>query len=88
MFTSEEPTRFGLSCSGSRSMAGVLSAEALEGKRDAQGLHFLQVSGVSLVLGRGCLERNRVCTCGVLTYGVWVLEGRARGTRRGCACCR
>ncbi len=48
MFTSEEPTRFGLSCSGSRSMAGVLSAEALEGKRDAQGLHFLQVSKMPL----------------------------------------
>lgn len=46
MFTSEEPTRFALSCSGSRAMAGVLTAEALEGKLDAQGLHFLQVSKI------------------------------------------
>lgn len=29
MFTSEEPTRFGLSCSGSRAMAGVLDTEKL-----------------------------------------------------------
>ncbi|KAG2501988.1 hypothetical protein HYH03_000484 [Edaphochlamys debaryana] len=43
-FTSEEPTRFGLSCSGSRAMAGALTAEALESKLDSQGRHFLQVA--------------------------------------------
>ena len=31
MFTSEEPTRFGLGCSGSRAMAGKLPAELLDG---------------------------------------------------------
>ena len=35
MFNSEEPTRFGLSCSGSRAMAGKLHAETLEALRDS-----------------------------------------------------
>ncbi|PNH09430.1 N-carbamoyl-L-amino acid hydrolase [Tetrabaena socialis] len=45
MFTSEEPTRFALSCSGSRAMAGALTPAELEAKTDAGGLHFLQASG-------------------------------------------
>ncbi|KAG2439474.1 hypothetical protein HXX76_004828 [Chlamydomonas incerta] len=44
MFTSEEPTRFGLSCSGSRAMAGALTPEVLESKLDSGGRHFLQVA--------------------------------------------
>lgn len=37
LFTSEEPTRFGLGCLGSRMMSGILSAEAASGLRDAGG---------------------------------------------------
>jgi N-carbamoyl-L-amino-acid hydrolase len=37
MFTSEEPTRFGLGCVGSRALAGVLASEALAGLRDGDG---------------------------------------------------
>ncbi|PNW82164.1 hypothetical protein CHLRE_06g276700v5 [Chlamydomonas reinhardtii] len=44
MFTSEEPTRFGLSCSGSRAMAGALTPQVLESKLDSGGRHFLQVA--------------------------------------------
>ncbi|GFR43405.1 hypothetical protein Agub_g4485 [Astrephomene gubernaculifera] len=44
MFSSEEPTRFGLSCSGSRALAGALREEELEGRRDAEGRHYLQVA--------------------------------------------
>lgn len=43
MFTSEEPTRFGLSCLGSRAMAGVLTAAELEVKRDVNGTGVLEV---------------------------------------------
>lgn len=35
MFNSEEPSRFGLSCSGVRAMAGLLSAERLRSLRDS-----------------------------------------------------
>lgn len=44
MFTSEEPTRFKLSCVGSRAMAGALSAELLDAKRDENGTSFLQAA--------------------------------------------
>merc|ERR1719313_3172053 len=37
-FTSEEPTRFGLSCLGSRAMAGYLNASTVEALRDENGL--------------------------------------------------
>jgi ureidoglycolate amidohydrolase len=40
-FTSEEPTRFGLSCLGSRAMAGALAPAALAALRDANGTTFL-----------------------------------------------
>ncbi|BCM93907.1 putative hydrolase [Abditibacteriota bacterium] len=40
MFTSEEPTRFGLGCLGSRTMAGVLSPEKLRGLKDGDGIAF------------------------------------------------
>jgi N-carbamoyl-L-amino-acid hydrolase len=36
-FTSEEPTRFGLGCLGSRALAGVLSAEDMASLRDGEG---------------------------------------------------
>ncbi|KAG1660010.1 hypothetical protein FOA52_009830 [Chlamydomonas sp. UWO 241] len=41
MFTSEEPTRFALSCVGSRAMAGTLSPEYLKSKLDVNGTDFL-----------------------------------------------
>jgi ureidoglycolate amidohydrolase len=37
MFTSEEPTRFGLGCLGSRLMAGSISVEKAEGLKDREG---------------------------------------------------
>ncbi|MEM9417544.1 MAG: M20 family metallo-hydrolase [Planctomycetota bacterium] len=40
MFTSEEPTRFGIGCSGSRTMAGVLSPEDLAKLTDDDGDDF------------------------------------------------
>ncbi|KAF8068205.1 hypothetical protein HT031_001891 [Scenedesmus sp. PABB004] len=47
MFTSEEPTRFKLSCIGSRAMAGALSAETLDAKRDENGTTFLQAANAA-----------------------------------------
>jgi hypothetical protein len=43
MFTSEEPTRFKLSCVGSRAMAGALTADTLDVKLDENGTSFLEV---------------------------------------------
>jgi hypothetical protein len=43
MFTSEEPTRFGLSCIGSRAMAGALEASVLDARLDENGTTFEQV---------------------------------------------
>jgi ureidoglycolate amidohydrolase len=37
MFTSEEPTRFGIGCLGSRLLAGTLSADAARKLRDSEG---------------------------------------------------
>ena len=37
LFTSEEPTRFGIGCLGSRMMAGVLAGEKLAALRDGEG---------------------------------------------------
>lgn len=44
MFTSEEPTRFGLSCSSSRAMGGVLDWRYLESLRDANGTGYLEAA--------------------------------------------
>jgi N-carbamoyl-L-amino-acid hydrolase len=40
MFTSEEPTRFGIGCLGSRALAGSLPAESLRVLLDAEGRDF------------------------------------------------
>lgn len=40
MFTSEEPTRFGLGCLGSRAMVGAISLEALRALKDPEGIDF------------------------------------------------
>jgi N-carbamoyl-L-amino-acid hydrolase len=37
LFTSEEPTRFGVGCLGSRALCGALDAEALAALRDGEG---------------------------------------------------
>lgn len=37
LFTSEEPTRFGVGCLGSRALAGALSPDALRALKDAEG---------------------------------------------------
>lgn len=44
LFTSEEPTRFGLSCIGSRAMAGWLPPKELEDLTDANGTSFLEAA--------------------------------------------
>jgi hypothetical protein len=44
MFTSEEPTRFKLSCIGSRAMSGALTADVLDVKLDENGTDFRKVS--------------------------------------------
>jgi len=38
VFTSEEPTRFGIGCLGSRLLSGVMSAEAARGLKDKEGV--------------------------------------------------
>lgn len=43
VFTSEEPTRFGLSCLGSRTMAGHLKRKDLSGLKDKQGKSLEQI---------------------------------------------
>lgn len=43
MFTSEEPTRFGIGCSGSRLMSGALSAEQAARLKDDEDVTFEQV---------------------------------------------
>lgn len=45
MFTSEEPTRFGLGCLGSRLMSGVLDAQADKRLRDGDGRTLEDVRG-------------------------------------------
>lgn len=46
-FTSEEPTRFGLSCVGSRGMAGALSPEELAALHDINGTTFLEAAAAA-----------------------------------------
>jgi N-carbamoyl-L-amino-acid hydrolase len=43
VFTSEEPTRFGLGCIGSRALSGTLHAEDLAGLEDSEGRSFDEV---------------------------------------------
>ncbi|MEM9623114.1 MAG: M20 family metallo-hydrolase [Pseudomonadota bacterium] len=42
MFTSEEPTRFGIGCSGSRLMGGAIDPQTLEALSDAEGVTFAE----------------------------------------------
>jgi N-carbamoyl-L-amino-acid hydrolase len=43
IFTSEEPTRFGIGCLGSRALAGSMTAESMTGLRDPAGRPFDEV---------------------------------------------
>jgi ureidoglycolate amidohydrolase len=43
MFTSEEPTRFGIGCLGSRMLSGTLSAEAVRNLKDGDGTTLEEV---------------------------------------------
>jgi ureidoglycolate amidohydrolase len=61
MFTSEEPTRFALSCVGSRAMAGVLEAGVLDRKLDENGTSFLGVRVMGCL--RGVCVWLCVCVC-------------------------
>src|SRR5262249_55028996 len=45
MFTSEEPTRFGIGCVGSRLLCGSLSAAKAAALRDAEGVTFEETRG-------------------------------------------
>src|SRR5450631_1167339 len=45
VFTSEEPTRFGIGCLGSRLLSGTLSAEAAEKLKDSEGESIEDVRG-------------------------------------------
>lgn len=44
LFTSEEPTRFGVGCFGSRALAGVLTPEALGALEDDDGVNVLEAA--------------------------------------------
>jgi hypothetical protein len=58
MFTSEEPTRFKLSCVGSRAMAGALAADTLDVKLDENGTSFLEV-GACYIRSHAPLNQER-----------------------------
>lgn len=47
MFTSEEPTRFGMSCLGSRAMARTLTPATLLNVLDDQELNFMQAAAAA-----------------------------------------
>lgn len=61
MFTSEEPTRFAIGCSGSRAMAGSLTAPDFQRLTDADGQtydHVRQAAGFSGALTTLALPRD------------------------------
>jgi ureidoglycolate amidohydrolase len=61
MFTSEEPTRFGIGCLGSRMLSGTLSAEAARNLKDGDGTTLEDVrrkAGLSRSLETVKLDRD------------------------------
>lgn len=63
MFTSEEPTRFGLGCIGSRGMAGALEPKILDEKLDVNGTNFMVAAGKAGYGGKShadILKRTKV----------------------------
>jgi ureidoglycolate amidohydrolase len=57
-FTSEEPTRFGLGCLGSRAMSGAISVEKLRALEDAEGIDLESARSTAGL--RGELESVRL----------------------------
>ncbi len=51
MFTSEEPTRFGVGCTGSRVLAGLLDETALDQLKDADGNNYNTVRNKAGFIG-------------------------------------
>jgi N-carbamoyl-L-amino-acid hydrolase len=51
IFTSEEPTRFGIGCLGSRALCGAIAAESLSALRDVEGRTFDEVRRAAGFLG-------------------------------------
>ncbi len=58
LFTSEEPTRFGIGCLGSRLMSGVLGPEADDSLKDKQGATLREVRNAAGF--QGDLSRTRL----------------------------
>lgn len=58
MFTSEEPTRYGVGCLGSRLMSGALSIESASQLTDADGMMFSQLA--QKTIGAGHLDDTRM----------------------------
>ena len=58
LFTSEEPTRFGLGCLGSRMLSGGLNSDADERLKDAEGNTLAQLRGAAGF--RGSLDQVRL----------------------------
>eukprot|EP00798_Chlamydomonas_sp_ICE-L_P014523 gene14524-20554_t len=66
MFTSEEPTRYGLSCLGSRAMAGVLTEETLLHKLDENGTSFLEAANA---VGYGAASNPALLEAAIVPKG-------------------
>lgn len=60
MFTSEEPTRFGLSCISSRVMAKALNGSSLSLLRDSDGVSFLQAAANAGYLLDGVVSEDDI----------------------------
>jgi ureidoglycolate amidohydrolase len=84
MFNSEEPTRFGLSCSGARAMAGALSAATLAALRDTitPNATFAQVAAAA-GFGGGAGEAEMLASALLADdfYAFWVELHIEQGAR-------
>ena len=67
MFTSEEPTRFGMGCTGSRIMGGLLDSDRLQTLMDASGDSYDHVRCEAGF--RGSIESARLTTD---SYHAWI----------------
>ena len=72
MFSSEEPTRFGISCISSRAMAGKLSAEELKLLRDENGTTFLEAAHTAGYALTCSDEQQIVEKAGTLKFSAFV----------------
>ena len=67
MFTSEEPTRFGIGCSGSRLLSSSLSPAEVAGLVDEQGISFDAARAIA-----GCSGRLEDVPLGTADYAAFV----------------